>query len=664
MTTELITTAAATERPAQESERAKPLARLEACIKEAGVPRWKKRTVELLLGTDREIGKGDHALEKRVGITPAQVGELRRFCDVLELGLSVLVMRGAGVRAGYADSHYIEAGAEIITREELVYHDGPPDVVHALKEPSAYESEIPGPFCRIGALHAGDFHQGSGIARLLGNRAVMIFDGSSIGAAGTYRIPIRGCMSDFAGRVAGQWTVEHLERHALEGRVLVVGGGRAGTAAARRLLACSNVREIHLFDDARNPERLEEIRAAFAPEHGRVSVLGSSGRDDATFLDSLDGAVGTIFAVARPGARTPKIVHLENVKRLPCRGSIVVDISIDEGGAIMDPNIRQTWTHERIIPHLEDELAEHKYQAIANMPRAHPKVASEVHGEVILPYLATLLVLAGREGGPDGLVEYLLQRSLMADNPGPDEVAQIEVLDALAQDLRNGMAFYSRRLDHDRELPDGARRIVVEDFVPNRRTVFGFLFRQNIPFELSIRPWLEAAGDDGAAKAKAAFELLAAPIRETLDFAVDNAIDGTVIFHPDIDGTRSAAAARALGVEASDVINCMILSRDETSFLAAICEATRKISLARLKELTAASSLRWATPDEIQEITSHPPGGVPVIQVFRMVETVFISETVMEKPFVVGSAGTEFIGLKLEPEVLRRLGGQVAAITR
>ena len=92
-----------------------------------------------------------------MGLTSDQVRELRGLFDTLDITCRVLVLQGAGQRAGCADASYIEAGAEIITRDELECLDGAPDVVHALKEPSVYERHIPGPFLRIGAVHTGDF---------------------------------------------------------------------------------------------------------------------------------------------------------------------------------------------------------------------------------------------------------------------------------------------------------------------------------------------------------------------------------------------------------------------------------------------------------------------------------------------------------------------------
>jgi alanine dehydrogenase len=448
------------------------LAALEAHLQQPTAPALKKRRVELILGNDREIGRETRSQEKRVGITPGQVGRLRRFFASLGIELSTLVLQGAGQRAGFSDGAFIAEGAEIITPDELPYHDAAPDVVHALKEPSRYESRIPGPFCRIGALHTGDFHADAGLAGLLEKQDVAIFDGSHIGAPASFRTPIRGRMSVFAGEVAARWVLDDLERLQASGRVLVIGAGNAGQAAVRKLARSGAVTEIHLFDSAA-ADRRSWIDAAFAAEP-KVRVRGLDGMDDPGLLESLEGAAGIVFAVARPGEGTPKVVHVDSLRSRLAENAVVVDVSIDEGGAVYDPAIQPGWSHVETIPHLVEAIgagSERLYRALPNMPRARPQEASEAHGEIILPYVATLLFLAAREGGAPGVVRYLEGLPYQGDCTDPHEAEAGQVLDALLQDLRNGMAFY----------PHGGK-VTISHTVADRAGIVGFLDRQAIPY--------------------------------------------------------------------------------------------------------------------------------------------------------------------------------------
>lgn len=416
---------------------------------------WKKRNVTLVLGNDREIGRAERSQERRVGLTPEQVRHLIAFLRDLELLPAVLVVENAGSRAGYADADYVHAGAEVVTVEELRWHDGPPDVVHALKEPSSYEATIPGPFCRIGALHAGGFHEDSGFALLAAGAKAAILDGSNIGCGATGRIPIRGRMSVFAGEIAADWVVEHLERRQRRGRVVVVGAGYAGRACARRLLGSDRVGEVVLLD-RKDPARLAPIRAEFEGE-GRVRVAGAEGMDDRDLIVALRGAEGAVFAVAVPGGRAPKVVTLDGLRGHLSPDGIAVDVSIDERGAIADPGIQPDWPASRIIEFLEQGLSPIRYRAASNMPRACPHEASEAHGEVVLPYVATLLLLSALENGPPGVIRRLRALPVRRDNPDPLAVPAGEAFEAFIQDLRNGLACYPH---------EGA--FVLTDTIPQR----------------------------------------------------------------------------------------------------------------------------------------------------------------------------------------------------
>lgn len=634
------------------------LRRLADELRADGPPAWSKPRVELLLGSDREIGRESRSQERRVGITPQQVGDLLAFCSALQLDLDVLVLEGAGQRAGHADAHYVEAGAEIVTREELPWLDGPPDVLHALKEPSRYEAEVPAPFCRIGALHSGDFGPETGLAGLLLSRSVAVLDGSNIGAVG--RIPIRGRMSEFAGRIGAEWIADHLRLRDLTGPVVVVGGGRAGRAAVEDvLLRCPQVTSVRLIDLPRAVPALEERYAGEA----RVEVRGPDEVqvDDPAVLAALDGAVGLLFAVAVRKGDAPKVVGVEAMERLHGE-AMVVDISIDEKGAILDPVIPPAWTHERIIPHLENRLLPRLYRAIANMPRARPRPASEAHGEVILPYLAALLVLSARHGGPESLVRHLQGMATQRHNPAPEEVSDGRVLAALTQDLRNGLAFWPVKL----EAVQTTRRLAVGDVVADRQGVLGFLFDHSVPCEFSIIPVeRDELTAERVADVTAGYDRLPAPIRKCLTFAVEQGIDGRVIYHPDIDGTYSENAAFALGVDVASVLKCMILRTSDGRFLAAVCEGDRRLDLAAVARLAGAEGVEMASKNDVYRVTRHPAGGVPLVAVFHMegLERVLVSEGVMAQRRVVGSAGSEFIGMQVEPGVLVELGAEVAPIT-
>ena len=396
-----------------------------------------------LLGTDVHIGEPD-TCEQRVAITPDQVGLLREWLDSVGVRLQFFAVKGAGERAGYADSLFQAEGAKIIEESEIPAMNPAPNMVHALKESTAYEATIPGPFLRIGALHSGDFKPDCGLAEVLvKGKYCGIFDGSAVGgfAHGTnfdvkpsFRIPLRSSMSVYAGKLAGEDVGKKLTR---DDRVVVSGGGVVGTSAVNVLLErhAHQLREILIIEkfEKRCKELVKEYR-----DHPLVTIKQGFdiGKDD------IRGATGLILTIFVQGsAETPKVVDLHRLA-LMNPGGDVVDVAIDEGGGVaiskdnsIDPATGRAYlvTVEDIRQEVEALPNRLTYHADNHMPRRRPREASIEHGKTALMYLATLLYLCAEQGGPHNALKHIMDQDNLQE---PKNIRQ-----ALVLDLKNGMAF-------------------------------------------------------------------------------------------------------------------------------------------------------------------------------------------------------------------------------
>ena len=87
----------------------------------------------MLVGVPREVKDNEH----RVGIVPSTVREL------VENGHQVLVEKQAGAGAGFGDSDYKGAGAEMVPDGDAVF--GRAELIVKVKEPLAAERN-----CRAG----------------------------------------------------------------------------------------------------------------------------------------------------------------------------------------------------------------------------------------------------------------------------------------------------------------------------------------------------------------------------------------------------------------------------------------------------------------------------------------------------------------------------------
>jgi alanine dehydrogenase len=96
-----------------------------------------------------------------------------------------------------------------------------------------------------------------------------------------------------------------------------------------------------------------------------------------------------IGAVLVPGARAPKIISNELVSRMK-PGSVLVDISIDQGGCFEDS--RPT-THADPVYTVHESI----FYCVANMPGAVPHTSTYALTNVTLPYAVELANRGWRE---------------------------------------------------------------------------------------------------------------------------------------------------------------------------------------------------------------------------------------------------------------------------
>lgn len=416
----------------------------EPVIKNGFLPLEEPREAVFLLGTDVHIGEPDHC-EQRVGITPDQLKHLKAWLVALNVVPRLFVVSGAGNGAGFSDEMYVEAGGEIIAEADLPQMAATPHVVHALKESTAYEATIPGPFIRIGALHSGDFRPGTGLAQMLSSlRYCGVFDGSAVGGFAFFTdfdvkpkfpIPLRSSMSVYAGKLAGEDVGKCLEK---DEKVVVSGGGVAGTAAVGVLLDhhLDQLREVVIIE--KFEERCRQLREMYAG-YPLVTIKQGVSIED----EDIHDAKGLILTIFIQGSDlTPKVVDVSKLATMR-RGGTIVDVAIDEGGGIGIPKDHEldpvTGRRPQIFP--EDVRREIDalnldliYVADNHMPRRRPKLASVEHGETALMYLAVLLYLSALKGGdPTEAMKLVMDHDYFGSAKN--------ILQALVLDLKHGLAF-------------------------------------------------------------------------------------------------------------------------------------------------------------------------------------------------------------------------------
>jgi alanine dehydrogenase len=202
------------------------------------------------------------------------------------------------------------------------------------------------------------------------------------------RLPLLAPMSEIAGRMAPQEGAKYLERPfggrgvlmggaagVAPARVVVLGAGMAGLNAA--WIAAGMEAEVVVLD--KNVDRLRYVDQI---QRGRIQTVMSSALAIEQLIAEADLVIGAVLV---PGARAPHLVTEQMVKEMR-QGSVIVDISIDQGGCVET---------SRMTTHSNPVYVEHDvvHYCVGNMPGAVPRTSTYALTNVTQPHA---LDIAGR----------------------------------------------------------------------------------------------------------------------------------------------------------------------------------------------------------------------------------------------------------------------------
>jgi len=324
----------------------------------------------MLVGVPREVKDN----EFRVGLTPSAVRELT------EHGHKVVVQSGAGEAIDLCDEDYRNAGAEIVFDPAAVFARA--DLVVKVKEPQPAEIAM----LREGQtlftyLHlAPDRAQTEGL--LKSGCIAIAYETVTDDRGG---LPLLAPMSEVAGRMSIQAGAHALEREAggrgvlLGGvpgvppaKVVILGGGVVGMNALRMALGLEA--DVTVID--KSLPRLKELDLIFAP------ALKTRYATTDVIEESILTADLVIGAVLTPGGTAPRLVTRQMIKSMR-RGTVVVDVSIDQGGCF---ETSRPTTHSDPT-YVVDGVV---HYCVTNMPGAVARTSTFALNNATLPFTLAL----------------------------------------------------------------------------------------------------------------------------------------------------------------------------------------------------------------------------------------------------------------------------------
>jgi alanine dehydrogenase len=319
------------------------------------------------------VAKENKQDESRVAVTPAGALEL------VQRGHDVVIEAGAGTGSAFSDEAYAAIGARIVSVDEVWAES---ELLLKVKEPVASEyARLHEGLVLFTYLHiAAD----EPLTRALVDSGITAVAYETVETDAS-ALPLLAPMSEIAGRLAAQAGAYFLEKPlggrglllggvpgVAPGRVVVIGGGIVGYNAA--VIALGLGANVTILE--RSIDRMRHLDEILS---GRVSLVMSSKLQIEESVTDADVVIG---AVLIPGARAPKLITREMLRRMK-DGAVFCDVAIDQGGSA---ETSRPTTHTEPVYEVEGVT----HYCVANMPGAVPITSTKALTNATLPYVEAI----------------------------------------------------------------------------------------------------------------------------------------------------------------------------------------------------------------------------------------------------------------------------------
>ncbi len=322
------------------------------------------------IGVPKEIKSQEH----RIGLTPESVKAL------IGAGHQVLVENNGGFEAGFENDQYQKVGATIVNKAEDIFNDA--DIIVKVKEPQKVEIEMIREnqiiYTYLHLAAAKELTEG-----LIKSKSVCIAYETVTDNNG--RLPLLAPMSAVAGRMSIQAGAHCLEKNqngrglllggapgVAGGTVVILGGGVVGENAA--VIATGMQAKVHIVD--KSEARLKQLVQMFG---NKIIPEPIDKIDLKKLIAEADLLIGGVLI---PGAEAPKLITRDMLKLMK-RGSVIVDVAIDQGGCV---ETSRPTTHADPTYIVDDVV----HYCVANMPGAVPRTSTLALNKATLPLLIKL----------------------------------------------------------------------------------------------------------------------------------------------------------------------------------------------------------------------------------------------------------------------------------
>ena len=293
----------------------------------------KKSNSSLFIGIPKEV----RMQEKRVPLTPNSVKL------IVDNGHEVWIESGAGNTSKFTDNEYSEAGAKIAYSHKELFEA---NIILKVEPPTSEEIDLLKPGKTLfSALQLGNLNKNY-FEKLNSKRITAI--GYELLEDKVGGMPVLRAMSEIAGSSVMLIAAEYLSNvHNGKGiilggitgvsptKVVIIGAGTVGEFAARTALGLGV--DIQIFDN-----HLYKLRRI---KHTLGQQVSTCTFEPSTLSASIKQADVVIGALRAEKGRIPYLVTEDVVSQMK-PGSVIVDVSIDQGGCFETSKIT---THQNPV---------------------------------------------------------------------------------------------------------------------------------------------------------------------------------------------------------------------------------------------------------------------------------------------------------------------------
>tara|TARA_Y100000389_G_scaffold199806_1_gene238914 strand:- start:1394 stop:2494 length:1101 start_codon:yes stop_codon:yes gene_type:complete len=324
----------------------------------------------MLIGIPKEIKNHEY----RVGATPSGVREL------VNSGHKVIIENNAGLNIDFTNDEYLESGAVIAKDAKEVYSKS--DMILKVKEPQESECKM----IKKGQIIFSYLHLAAEpklTQMLVDSKCIAIAFETVSSEDGS--LPLLAPMSEVAGKLSIQAGAKSLEKSnggrgvllggvpgTSKAKVTIIGGGVAGTNAAK--VAIGMGANVTVLDKS-----LKRVRYLSDIFYNSCEILYATEENIEKNVINSDLVIGSVLI---PGAAAPKIISKNLVKKM-LKGSVMVDISIDQGGCF---ETSKPTSHSDPIYDIDGVI----HYCVTNMPGAVARTSTQALENATLPFTINL----------------------------------------------------------------------------------------------------------------------------------------------------------------------------------------------------------------------------------------------------------------------------------